>query len=275
MMPERSQSRHARRWLPAVIFFCLLLPALPAAQAPALPRAHSHNDYLRTRPLLDALDQGFCSVEADIFLVNGELLVAHDLDKVRPDRTLRALYLEPLHARFRRNGGHIQPGGCEFSLLIDFKSEGESTWKALSALLEKYRGMLTVFSNDRVRRGAVTVVISGNRAASLMLERKERLAGLDGRLPDLDLGLRPAAMPWISDKWDVYFKWSGEGELPQKEKDRLSSAVKKAHQLGYRIRFWAAPDNPAGWGAMWDAGVDLINTDDIAGLAGFLQRLRK
>ncbi len=36
------------------------------------PRAHSHNDYLHRRPLLDALALGFCSVEADIYLVDGE-----------------------------------------------------------------------------------------------------------------------------------------------------------------------------------------------------------
>ena len=40
------------------------------------PRAHSHNDYWRKRPLLDALECGFCSVEADIFQVGDQLLVA-------------------------------------------------------------------------------------------------------------------------------------------------------------------------------------------------------
>ena len=54
---------------------CLAAGAAPAVVP--LERAHSHNDYSRPRPLLDALDAGFCSVEADIFLVDGELLVAH------------------------------------------------------------------------------------------------------------------------------------------------------------------------------------------------------
>jgi len=41
--------------------------ALRAADqsVPLIP-AHAHNDYLHARPLLDALDHGFCSVEADI-----------------------------------------------------------------------------------------------------------------------------------------------------------------------------------------------------------------
>ncbi|MCS6919603.1 MAG: hypothetical protein NZM28_07520, partial [Fimbriimonadales bacterium] len=49
-----------------------------------LPRAHSHNDYWRKRPLQDALECGFCSVEADIFLVDGKLLVGHDTHELRP-----------------------------------------------------------------------------------------------------------------------------------------------------------------------------------------------
>src|SRR5512135_1483640 len=50
--------------------------ASPAQPTP-LVHAHAHNDYQHERPLLDALDRGFCSVEADVHLVNGELLVAH------------------------------------------------------------------------------------------------------------------------------------------------------------------------------------------------------
>ena len=37
-------------------------------QVVPLPNAHAHNDYEHKRPLFDALDHGFCSVEADVFL---------------------------------------------------------------------------------------------------------------------------------------------------------------------------------------------------------------
>lgn len=42
-----------------------------------LVHAHAHDDYEHKRPLFDALDRGFCSVEADVHLVDGQLLVAH------------------------------------------------------------------------------------------------------------------------------------------------------------------------------------------------------
>src|SRR4051812_2888640 len=42
-----------------------------------LQRAHAHNDYEHRRPLFDALARGFSSVEADVWLSRGKLLVAH------------------------------------------------------------------------------------------------------------------------------------------------------------------------------------------------------
>jgi hypothetical protein len=59
--------------------------------------------------------------------------------------------------------------------------------------------------------------------------------------------------------------------MPPKEHDQLKYLVKKAHSRGYRVRFWAAPDNPAGWALLKEAGADLINTDDLEGLSRFLR----
>jgi hypothetical protein len=53
------------------------LYAQEAHEAP-LTSAHAHNDYEHSRPLLDALDNGFCSVEADIWLTNGVDIVGTD-----------------------------------------------------------------------------------------------------------------------------------------------------------------------------------------------------
>ena len=88
-------------------------PSLAHADPKPLIHAHAHNDYEHQHPLLDALDQGFCSVEADIYLVEGQLLVAHNRKDVKPERTLQALYLDPLRERAKRNGGRIYPNGPE------------------------------------------------------------------------------------------------------------------------------------------------------------------
>lgn len=139
-----------------VLSFCLGAPAARSQSRSNdqwLAQAHAHNDYRHTRPLLDALDQGFCSVEADVFLVNGELLVAHDRDQVTPERTLTSLYLEPLAARFRKEAGAPAAPDCPYTLLIDVKSEAEPAWKALSAVLKKYRDVLTALSGTKSAEG--------------------------------------------------------------------------------------------------------------------------
>jgi hypothetical protein len=48
--------------------------------------------------------------------------------------------------------------------------------------------------------------------------------------------------------------------------------VERAHQQGRRLRLWGAPDHIAAWKELLDAGVDLINTDDLEGLRDFLIR---
>ena len=114
-----------------------------AQPVPTSPRplvhAHAHNDYEHKRPLMDALEHGFCSVEADIHLVNGKLLVAHNRSQVLPERTLEALYLAPLRARVLKNGGHVYPNGPEFTLLIDIKDDWRQSYPVLRENLKQYR----------------------------------------------------------------------------------------------------------------------------------------
>jgi len=244
-------------------------PALPVTP---LPRAHAHNDYAHARPLLDALDCGFCSIEADVFLVDGQLLVAHSRSGLSPQRTLPALYLDPLRERARRHGGRVYPGGPVCLLFIDLKTEAEATYAALRRLLAAYPELVTRFEGDRVATNALTVIVTGNRPRATLAAESPRLAAYDGLLADLDNGVSPLLVPVVSEQWTRHFKWRGEGALPEPEMARLKEILAKAHAQGRRVRFWAAPDKPAAWGVLLGAGVDLINTDNLASLRDFLLR---
>ncbi len=251
----------------------LALACLTAASAQAqepLPRAHAHNDYEHTRPLFDALAHGFCSVEADIHLVDGELLVAHDLEDTRPGRTLQALYLDPLRQRIHQNGGRVYPDGPPITLLIDIKSEAVATYEVLDRVLRQYADILTIFSGETMDEGPVTAIISGNRPRATMTAQSIRYAAYDGRLEDLDLHSPTTFIPLISDNWFTFARWLGKGEPPEKVITRLADTVNKAHAQGRKIRFWATSDNPAVWRLLYDAGVDYLNADDLNGLREFL-----
>ncbi|MFJ8870832.1 phosphatidylinositol-specific phospholipase C/glycerophosphodiester phosphodiesterase family protein [Streptomyces sp. NPDC102473] len=244
-----------------------------------LARAHAHNDYLHARPLHDALAHGFTSVEADIFLVDGELLVAHEAGSLDPARTLVSLYLDPLLARVRAHHGTVHAGYPEpLLLLIDIKTEGAATYRALDRVLRRYRPILSGSVHGRVRTGAVTPVISGDRAARAPMEAQTtRYAFYDGRPEDLGTAAPASFMPLISGNWSTTFGWRGTGPFPTAERDRLRTFVTAAHARGQRVRFWGTPDlagpgRDAVWTELVAAGVDHLNTDDLAGLETFLRR---
>jgi hypothetical protein len=236
-----------------------------------LAQAHAHNDYLHARPLLDALDHGFTSVEADIFLVDGKLLIAHTKSELDPRRTLESLYLDPLRARVREGQGSVYPGSGSFQLLIDIKTAGEATYAVLTKVLAEYADIVSAVRDGRVEQKAVNVVISGNRPREMMVAEKVRYAGLDGRLGDLDSDVPANFLPLISDNWALHFKWQGEGPMSDADRKKLHDAVAKAHAHGRRLRFWATPEKINFWREMRASGVDMINTDDLAGLEKFLR----
>ncbi|GGS98336.1 phosphatidylinositol-specific phospholipase C/glycerophosphodiester phosphodiesterase family protein [Streptomyces chromofuscus] len=260
--------------------------ALPGASALAddrkrsprpLWRAHAHNDYEHPRPLLDALDHRFGSVEADIHLVGDQLLVAHDPEDLDPARTLESLYLDTLAARVKANHGSVYRGHRgSLQLLIDIKTEGASTYLELDRHLRRYRHLFTTYAHGKVFPGPVTAVISGHRAARVPMEAQTvRRAFYDGRLADLGSAAPASFVPLISDNWTLNFTWRGAGEFPAAERQKLHGIMRAAHARGQKVRFWATPDlagpeRDALWTELLAADVDFVNTDDLLGLEAFL-----
>ena len=126
-----------------------------------LLRAHAHNDYLHKRPLLDAVDRGFCSVEVDIFLRGQKFHVAHTRFGIRKGRTLEEMYLKPLAAQVERNKGVVVSGQERFILLIDIKADGDEAYPILDRLLTRYGSMFTAALHGKHRPGPVTAILSG------------------------------------------------------------------------------------------------------------------
>ena len=229
---------------------------------------------MHTRPLFDALENGFRSIEADVFSQGDSLYVAHDRKDIKPGRTLRALYLEPL-MEYMEDRNAIYDSTSPLILLIDIKDNGLTTYKLLDRILNESREILCRVSDEAYVSGSVMVVISGNRPIEYMMEQTERFAFVDGRMQDLTEEYSPQLMPLISDRWTKYFSWRGKGDMPENERTQMRLYVQQAHENGQLIRFWATPDIPgkerdAVWTELLEAGVDLINTDDLVGLRAFL-----
>ncbi len=252
------------------VFFAVTQKASAQAIVP-LPNAHAHNDYEHKHRFLMRLDHGFGSVEADVFLVRGSLLVGHTVIDLRPERTLESLYLKPLRQRIKANGGRVYKDGPPLWLLVDVKTEAKATYQALDSVFAAYGDILSVVKDGKFAQKAVTVVISGNRARADAAAQKVRYAGIDGRLADLDSTEPAHLLPWISDRWTSHFKWRGQGPMPEAERTHLKDIVRRAHAHGRLVRFWDTPEDVAFWRELRAAGVDLINTDELAKLQQFLR----
>ena len=258
----------------AAWLYCAFLATAAAEDGPAtapLRAAHAHNDYLHPRPLLDALEHGFGSVEADIFLVNGALLIGHERKDLKPERTLESLYLEPLRARVHARQGGVYGPEFRFYLLIDVKTEAEETYQVLDQVLARYADILSVTRDGTFEPKGVTIVLSGNRAQESIAKQSVRYVGIDGRPEDLDSDRPADLMPWISARWGALFAWRGVGPFPEAERSKLTEIVTRAHQRGRQVRFWATAENENVWRELVAAKVDLINTDKLADLQKFLQ----
>jgi hypothetical protein len=259
--------------LKAVLFVALLFFQLNARpQSIPLLNAFAHNDYRHKHPLYDALQNGYTNIEADIFLHRGNLVVAHIDPYFKSHRKLEALYLKPLLDHINENNGQVYNGYCTpVTLMIDIKTDANSTYAALMPLLEKYKSILTSYQDGRIIPGLITVVLSGHKPFEMIKSESNRLAFID---EDLRKAARDSSYANVCEmascKYSSLLKWKGSGAISDREQKKLFSYVEVAHKNGEKVRLWASPDNKNVWNELLKCGVDLINTDKLVALKNFL-----
>ncbi|WP_035333778.1 alkaline phosphatase [Dyadobacter crusticola] len=229
----------------------------------AFPQGHSHNDYLQAAPFTLAYQQQFGSVEADVFLRNDSLFVAHTLKEIEPERTFEKLYLAPLLRVAAKNGGKIYKDK-KYQLLVDLKTSGEPTLKALVKLLEPHRQL---FGEGG---GGVHLVISGNTPAPPAFNQYPEFVSFDGRPEVSYTPEQLERVGLISQAFGAYSKWNGKGIPVEADREKLTAVIGKAHANRKPFRFWASPDNINAWKVLMNLGADYINTDKVTELGAFL-----
>jgi hypothetical protein len=252
------------------LLILLFVPYLVYSQVD-LPRqhTHAHNDYEHKRPLWDALANGFISVEADVHLVNNQLLVSHNTPNIK-SKTLETLYLKPLDSLLKNNRIIYPDYKGAFYLMIDCKSEAEATYLAIRNLLKKYPALLCSPESCRVK-----IFLSGERAIETIKQEGYKGIALDGRPSDLGKGFSEEMMPIISDNFHNWSSWNGTRAPKPDDLSRIQSLANRVHAEGKKLRLWAIPDNELTWTELLKAGVDFINTDKLEELNKFLSSNKK
>jgi YVTN family beta-propeller protein len=225
--------------------------------------AHSHNDYEQVQPFYLAYQENFGSIEADIYLVNGKILVAHDAKNLSEERSLEKLYLEPLAACIKKNiGNPYSNPNSDLQLLIDQKTEANATLEALMEVLKKYPSI--------IQNKKISIVISGNRPASKDFSKYPAFIMFDGRLKETYSKDALEKIAILSDDFSGYVKKRFPLEISEEEHRYIIQLVQNAHAIQKKVRFWAIPDYAFAWEKMMELQVDFINTDHIRTLSDFI-----
>lgn len=240
------------------------------AQTP-IPHGHAHNDYMHNKPLVEALENGFTSIEIDVHLYQGQLKVAHDCVALANKPNIEDLYLKPIEERIKQNGGTVYKGyEIPVIFMIDFKTGGE-TYTELKKVLNKYKYLLTPYKNGNVIKLApLQILISGSKPYGQVAKEDTSYVTIDGTLKDLEKPEHDKIITRYSDPWPSQFSWKGNGDMPEKQKAHLKELVAAAHAKGKDIRFYGIPDKPKVWETLLNAGVDWINTDKLAQFHSFM-----
>lgn len=262
-----------------------------------VPKAfHSHNDYWRPIPFYSALSAGAVSVEADVWLYNGTLHVGHEEGALTDERTFDSLYVQPILSVLRaqnpnssfltaptRNGVYDTDGGQTLFLFVDVKTEGETTFPYVVEALQPLRsaGYLSYYNGTAVTQGPVTVIGTGNTP----LNQVQNIGNVthprdyfyDAPIPTLGTtfsNITADVSPIASTDFAVQFGNVRNETFNATQLSLLESQIATAHAKGIAVRYWDQPGWPistrnAIWRTLWNAGVDLLNVDDLEGVANF------
>lgn len=212
---------------------------------------HSHNDYQNRLPLDDALAAGATSLEADIWLQDGELTLRHSRQerpaahREGPPRTLRDTYVNPLSELGAGNGGHIYGGRpAPIQLIIEIKDRGdEINRQTFDKALQQVAGL---------PKYGVNVVF-----ASLPSGVKERDLPPGVSLivtPTAECGLPDEVVPGKPGYNEKYARnvslvnasWQAcHDPDPVRMREKMTALATATHARGWKIRFVQGPDGKA------------------------------
>ncbi len=252
--------------LRSILFTAIfLLPVTLFAQQDF--KLHSHNDYLRNVPFWEAFGAGAASIEVDVILQEGKLMVAHEAESIKPELTLRSLYFEPIHNAVLL--GMIETFG--FHLLIDSKTEGYSTLEAIVKDAAEFEEILFSSQNPT----GLKLIISGNRPKPEDYRKYPEWIFFDYQSKTLTADLPWDKIGMVSLSFRQFSIWNGKGRIVEAQKTKLEEFIALVHSFQKPVRFWASPDSKSAWKAFYDMGLDYINTDQPAIAQSYLSTLHR
>ncbi len=250
----------------AALAFMLGLQSASAQVKLNANRGHSHNDYKQEIPLLTAYYAEMGSIEADVFLKDGALFVAHEASEIKPGFTLKKIYLDPLAQFFKAKGNHPYANAAlKLQLVVDVKEDYKHVLPVLLKELEAYGEVFDAKKNAN----AIKVVISGDMPAPADFKDYDEQLSFDGRPTTVYTEAQLTRVAMISDDLKNHTVWNGKGNPTKTDEVKMRAAINNAHKKGKPFRFCASQDSPNTWIVLERLGAVWINTHKPAKLKDF------
>lgn len=259
----------------------LLIPLNIWAQLP-LPFGHSHNDYLQKRPLFQAIELGFGSIEIDVCLDKyHNIRVAHDPIFLSTKKTIEEMYFDPI-VKMINDGDTMfkYTNDNPLVLMIDIKKNADSTYIYLKKIFLKYADYIKQYkNNDLVHDAPLYISISGAKPWQLMQKDTLLFAHMDGslELTNVDSFLlanreRSELMDRASLPYTQYKKYKRQFNSTEELLLNMQVINGIYGARGIRTRFWAVPNNEKVWNELLLAGVTWINVDRLNKFSEFYKK---
>lgn len=227
---------------------------------------HSHNDYEQDRPLYDALEMDFISVEADVYPYKGTLRVSHRPFKLKQKKTIDELYLIPLDSIISANNGTVYPADSSvFTLMIDLKWKKKKSLDMLLEKLDDYRHLLSKKEDGEMIWGPIQIVLTGSLPLKELSKDFKDYVFFDAR----------PCQKYPNNLKDMVVLLScgySSVEVQRNTESKIKGYVKSSKFSGIRVRFWGIPNDTLTWNKLDALGVELIHVDDIKKFAAFRKK---
>jgi hypothetical protein len=249
-----------------LILWILLLFAIPllSQENKRSIIGHSHNDYEQAKPLYNALEYAFESIEVDVFYHNDLLIVSHNTLSLDQKPTIQELYLDPIDSLVNLKEYQDRWNLDPLTLMIDLKTNDYATLQALQELLSAYDHLLQKRTQEGIRPGPVRILISGEPPVKAWMDVDSPYFYLDGRLGTKYPEKMKSQILRISAPLRRIISNQNLTNHRSKAYAKFKYLIKSLYALGYEeVRFWATPDTPKAWQALIDAGVNVISVDDL------------
>jgi len=228
----------------------------------SVANAHSHNDYKNDIPFYRAYNKGFGSIEADVYAVDGQLMVGHNKNEINAKRSLKILYIDPLAEKFKHDETR------QLRLLIEIKEDHKAVLPLVIKELEPLKKYITYPGQP----GRLSIVMTGAIPPAAELGNYPDWITFDTDHLDGYTTEQWQRIGLVSFPFTRYTKWDGKGVLASDEITRVKGAIDSVHSAGKMVRFWATPDTKSSWVTLIRLGVDVLGTDKIEELGDFLKK---